>query len=97
MHFLAGLTEYSSVWRPLVAVVEDAPLALCDMRSVHQRDLLAVDKVHTTHVNESYYVKYNSNQRWYYLPDQTPETPFIFITYDSQNEGTPSPSMPLRR
>lgn len=81
------LTVYS-VWRPLIHVVENAPLALCDMRSVRQSDLLAVDKVHETHVNEANYIKYTPELQWYHLPDQTKEEPFIFVTWDSASACT---------
>jgi len=77
-----------NIWRPLVSVVNDSPLALCDIRSMDSRDLLAVDKIHTTHRNEACYLKYNPLQEWYYLPGQSPNEPFMFQVWDSQYPGS---------
>ncbi|KAF1954828.1 hypothetical protein CC80DRAFT_116765 [Byssothecium circinans] len=86
-----NLQEYRirmvNVWRPLVAVVEDSPLALCDIRTVQEEDLLPVDKVHSTHVNEACYIRHNAGQKWYSLADQTPQEPYIFLAWDSKKSG----------
>jgi hypothetical protein len=47
-----------SVWRPLVAKVYDAPLVLCDKRSIQRDELLEEDKIHEDHWEEGLYVKY---------------------------------------
>ena len=72
-----------SVWRPLVSIVEDAPLALCDRRSVKKEDCVACDKVHDDHVKEDLYIKYKPGQKWYYLSHQTQDEPVLFLTWDS--------------
>jgi len=72
-----------TVWRPLVPVVKNAPLAMCDMRSVRDEDLLSVDKINPTHLNQSSYPYYNPTQNWYFLKNQTAEEPLCFLTYDS--------------
>lgn len=53
-----------STWRPLLAVLEDSPLALCDFRSVDPNDLVPADRVIPSHEGEVYYLKYNPDQSW---------------------------------
>ena len=71
-----------------MASVEDAPLALCDRRSVLIGDCVTCDKVHVDHVKEDLYVKYRPGQQWYYLSHQTQDEPILFLTWDSQLEST---------
>lgn len=73
-----------SAWRPLVDVVEDSPLAICDRRSVYMADLLEYDKVHQDVLHEGYYMKFRPHQKWYWLPKQTRNEVFLFKTWDSQ-------------
>jgi hypothetical protein len=75
--------RFINLWRPLVAHVEDSPLALCDRRTVLPDDLVACDKVHPDHTNEGIYLKYNSTQRWYWLSGQSKDEPVMFVTWDS--------------
>ena len=64
-------------------MVYDAPLAFCDPQSVEERDLLAVSRPSQDYVGEVYYLKFNPNQRFYYINGQTPEEMALFLTYDS--------------
>jgi len=78
-----------SLWRPLVSSVEDAPLALCDRRTACPDDLLPCDKVHPRHINEGFYLKYRSTQRWYGLSKQSKHEPAMFLTWDSNADVLP--------
>lgn len=86
------LTSYS-VWRPLIPVIEDAPLALCDRQSVRNTDLLECDKIHADHVGEGLYLKYRATHRWYWLPQQRSDEVLSFLTWDSEwDPDTPGKS-----
>lgn len=76
-----------SVWRPLVPVVKDCPLAFCDRRSVPKQDLVEIDKVHEDHWEGGYLIKYNPDHRWYWLPNQTSNEVSVFLTWDSDHEA----------
>lgn len=78
--------SYNSVWRPLVPVVEDSPLALCDRRSVASSDMVECDKIHDGHVGEGLYLKHRPEHRWYWLPNQTSDEVLMFITWDSKED-----------
>lgn len=72
------------MWRPLIPVVETAPLGICDKRSVSRKDLETVDKVHPDHVEEGIYGYYNPNQKWFYKSRQTCEDVLLFVAWDSR-------------
>ena len=76
---------HASIWRPL-QVVYNAPLVLCDRRSVRACDVLEADKVFPTKVDLDYLVKYNQDQKWYWLAGQQPDEVTLFKTWDSQCE-----------
>jgi hypothetical protein len=88
-HYTIGLQllrQFRSVWRPLVQVVEDCPLALCDRRTVPKSDLVEADKIHHDHLEEGYYVKYNPAHQWYWLSEQKSNEVALFVTWDSEHE-----------
>ena len=76
-------TEPISAWRPLKHVVQNAPLAFCDFASVDAADLIATDRPSREYVGEVYYMKYNCDQKWYWLSQQTPDELSLFMSYDS--------------
>ncbi|KEQ78639.1 hypothetical protein M438DRAFT_360323 [Aureobasidium pullulans EXF-150] len=76
--------RFVNVWRPLVAVVEDSPLAMCDRQSVSVSDMFECDKIHEDHIGEGLYLIHNEEQRWYWLPDMTSDEALVFVTWDSQ-------------
>jgi hypothetical protein len=67
-------------------VVHDAPLVLCDKRSVNGDELLGEDKVHVDFVEEGQYMKYRSTQKWYWLSEQTRDEVTVFVTWDSDEK-----------
>jgi hypothetical protein len=77
----------SSVWRPLVEVVENYPLAFCDRRTAEAPDLVEIDRPQPGYVDHGCYVKYNPKQKWFWLSDQKATEPFIFLVWDSRTGG----------
>jgi len=59
---------FINVWRPIRHAALDWPLALCDGRSVNARDLAETDIEYPGRRGEIYHVRYNPDQRWYYVP-----------------------------
>ena len=76
----------SSFWRPLLPV-HDAPLVLCDRRSVDAKDYIAVDDVMPDRVEEELFLKDGISVPWYWLDDQLPDESFLFVQWDSEREG----------
>jgi len=74
-----------NTWRILNPVAQDSPLALCDFRTVQSDDLVPADRVIPGRAGEVYYVKYNESQEWYWLEEQKPDEPMMFIMYDTKS------------
>ncbi|KAF2106250.1 hypothetical protein BDV96DRAFT_334977 [Lophiotrema nucula] len=54
-----------NTWRPLLPVVEDRPLAVCDFRSINPQDLLSADRITPNRTSELYYLLYRKSQSWF--------------------------------
>lgn len=76
-----------NVWRPLVDPVENYPLALCDVRSIDNKDMVDAERRAPNHIGEISLATYNSNHRWYYFSDMCPREVLLFKTFDSIHQG----------
>jgi hypothetical protein len=72
-----------NVWRALKRPVLDAPLALCDARSVTAEDLIAADVHYATRTGEIYLVAHSPRHRWFYFPEMQPNEALVFKQFDS--------------
>ncbi|KAH8688569.1 hypothetical protein BGZ61DRAFT_353031, partial [Ilyonectria robusta] len=70
-----------SAWRPL-GQVENAPLGVCDRRSVHSEDLIEVDKVLPNVVELEAYLYSRPHHKWYYISRQTPGDILMFVQWE---------------
>lgn len=85
----AGICRYAvvNVWRPLIEPVLDAPLALCDARSVMAQDLVAAEIRYPERSGEIYVLKHSPLHRWHYFSGMTTREVLVFKQYDSQASG----------
>ncbi|KAJ3578498.1 hypothetical protein NPX13_g2072 [Xylaria arbuscula] len=67
-----------NAWRPLKTVT-NAPLAMCDRRTVLKSDIVPVDKVLAENVEEETCIRHSPSQKWYYLSEQRPEEMLLFV------------------
>ncbi|KAK0217910.1 hypothetical protein IW262DRAFT_1437608 [Armillaria fumosa] len=68
-----------NVWRPLRGPVMDAPLAVCDARTLDPKDMTyTIDKY-----GGGYFIKHNANMKWMYIRDQMPDEILVFRQFDS--------------
>ncbi|KAI1317385.1 hypothetical protein F5Y16DRAFT_419649 [Xylariaceae sp. FL0255] len=74
----------ASVWRPLVPVVHERPLALCEWESVEPTDWVLCDQVHEDRVDEAMYLRPTASHRWWYLPEQRNDELSLFVVWDSK-------------
>lgn len=84
---LRGRVQVINVWRPIRGPLRDAPLALCDARSVEPDDLVAQDLIYRDRVGEIYGVTYNPAHRWYYVPEMLRDEALLLKCYDSATDG----------
>lgn len=75
-----------NVWRPLFGPIEDAPLAVCDARSVRKPDLVACDLVFRDRVGETYALAYSPEHRWFYYPRMRRGEVLLLKCYDSYED-----------
>ena len=76
-----------NVWRPIRGPVLDAPLALCDARSVGAGDLIASDVHYETRTGEIYLVAHSPRHRWSFFPEMEPSEALVFKQYDSDERA----------
>ena len=84
---LARRFAFINVWRPIGDTVRDAPLALCDARSVAARDLVPADLIYRERTGEIYYATFNARRRWHCVPEMHPQEVILLKNYDSARDG----------
>ncbi|KAJ5725135.1 uncharacterized protein N7483_006492 [Penicillium malachiteum] len=72
-----------NVWRPLIPIVEDNPIAFLDPATVHDEDLVEVDRVSPISCGRMYNIKFNPAQKWYWINNQSSEEIAVFVCFDS--------------
>ena len=78
------LYSLNSVWRPLVRLVEDWPLAVCDGRTVKQSSLVEADVVRRNYISSNIFLMYDQGQKWHYLHKQQSDEVLIFKQFDTR-------------
>lgn len=76
-----------NVWRPLRGPVLDAPLALCDARSIDVTDLVEAEVRYPRRHGEIYLLSYAPRHRWWYYPMMDCHEAIVFKQYDSRLGG----------
>jgi hypothetical protein len=79
-----------NLWRPITSPVLDAPLAVCDARSVAPKDLVASELVYRDRRGETYNLVYNPGQRWFYAPEMRADEVLLLKCFDSRDDGAVS-------
>jgi hypothetical protein len=79
-----------NLWRPIKSPVLNAPLAVCDARSVMPKDLVASELVYRDRRGETYNLVYNPGQRWFYAPEMRADEVLLLKCFDSRDDGAVS-------
>ncbi len=72
-----------NVWRPIRGPLQDAPLAVCDARSIAPEDRISCDLIYRDRLTETYSFNYSPDHRWYYYPQMQRDEALLFKGYDS--------------
>jgi hypothetical protein len=83
---LKGRVQVINMWRPIRGPLRDAPLAVCDARSVDPTDLVQSDLVYRDRVGETYSVTWNPAHRWYYAPEMRPDEALLLKIADTRTD-----------
>jgi hypothetical protein len=86
---------FVNLWRPIVGPVLDNPLTVCDARTVSPEDLVATEIHHfgesdltvPRHSGQIQSVRYNPDQRWFYVSEMRPDEFLLLKCYDSHVDG----------
>ncbi len=84
---LRGRVQVINLWRPIRGPLRDAPLAVCDARSVAPRDLVPSDLVYKNRVGETYAVTFNPAHQWFYVPEMQPNEALLLKCFNSATDG----------
>ncbi|MDB5919780.1 MAG: putative methyltransferase [Massilia sp.] len=76
-----------NLWRSTRLTILDAPLAVCDARTVKSSDLVAADIVYPTRTGEIFEVLYNPAHAWTYFHGMEFDEVLLFKQFDSA-DGT---------
>jgi hypothetical protein len=84
---LRGRVQVINLWRPILdEPLRDAPLAVCDSRTVEAQDLVPSDLVYRERVGETYSVKYNPAHQWYYAPEMRRDEALLLKIADTRED-----------
>jgi len=72
-----------NLWRPINRPALKSPLALGDARTIAPDDLVATDLIYRDRTGETYAVRHNPAQQWYYFPNLSPTEAILLKGYDS--------------
>lgn len=76
-----------NVWRPIKGPLQDAPLAVCDARSIAPQDRIAADLIYRDRKTETYSFNYSPAHRWYYYPEMRQDEALLFKGFDSDKSA----------
>jgi hypothetical protein len=86
-HLLSRRVAFLNVWKPL-NVVEERPLAMCDVQSCADEDFFKLFLHYRDRVGENYVMSHNPEHKWWYFPKMTPKQAILLKTFDSAADGT---------
>ncbi|HEY1259321.1 MAG TPA: CmcJ/NvfI family oxidoreductase [Stellaceae bacterium] len=84
---LKGRVQVINLWRPIRGPLQDAPLAVCDARTVDPTDLVPSDLVYRERVGETYSVTWNPAHQWCYAPGMRREEALLLKIADTKKDG----------
>jgi hypothetical protein len=79
--------EIVQVWRPIRHPVETFPLAICDAKTLSDKDLVVSERRYPNRVGQTYAITYNPDHVWYWFPRMRREEALVFKVYDSLKDG----------
>ncbi len=76
-----------NVWRPISGPVQEWPLAVCDARTMVQKDFVPTYRLYPDRTGEIYTITYNPDHRWYYFPLMEQSEVILLKGFDSLDDG----------
>ncbi|MBE7367171.1 CmcJ/NvfI family oxidoreductase [Ramlibacter pallidus] len=84
----AAVRRYSivNIWRPIRGPVLDAPLAVCDARTVAADDLVTAEVLYPRRTGEIYFVAHSPGHRWTFFSGMDRHEALVFKQFDSAQD-----------
>lgn len=83
---LSRRLAFINVWKPL-NVVEERPLAMCDVQSCADEDFFKLFLRYRDRNGENYVMSPSTKHKWWYFPRMTPSQAILLKTFDSATDG----------
>jgi hypothetical protein len=83
---LSRRVAFINVWKP-INVVEERPLAMCDVTSTTPEDFFKLHLRYRDRNGENYVMRHSPKHKWWYFPKMTPEQVILLKTFDSETDG----------
>jgi hypothetical protein len=80
---LRGRVAVINVWQPIRHTVENAPLAVCDARTIAAADLVPTDLHYRDRIGEVYSLRFNPAHRWYSYSAMQIDEALLLKCFDS--------------
>ena len=84
---LSRRVAFFNVWKPIRRVVEEHPLAMCDVTSSAPEDFFKLHLRYRDRNGENYVMRYSPKHKWWYFPKMTPDQVILLKTFDSATDG----------
>lgn len=78
---------FFNVWKPIHRVVEERPLAMCDVTTSPSEDFFKLYLRYRDRTGENYVMRHSPKHKWWYFPKMSPEQVIILKTYESETDG----------
>jgi glutathione S-transferase len=84
---LKSRVAFINVWKPIHNIVEERPLAMCDVTSSPPSDFFKLYLRYRDRVGENYVMRFNKEHKWWYFPKMNTEQAILLKTFDSEEDG----------
>jgi len=69
---LSRRVAFFNVWKPIRNVVQERPLAMCDITSTKPEDFFKLHLHYSDRDGENYVMRHSPEHKWVYFPNMTP-------------------------
>ncbi|KAF2238592.1 hypothetical protein EV356DRAFT_557283 [Viridothelium virens] len=84
---LSRRVAFINVWKPIRNIVEERPLAMCDVTTSPRSDFFKLYFRYRERTGENYVMRFSPRHKWWYFPKITPDHAILLKTYESENDG----------
>ena len=81
---LLGRFAVINVWKPIRGPVEQAPLAVCDARTIRPEDFVSTDLRYRDRTGEIYSLRWSPIHTWFYFPRMSADEAMLLKCFDSE-------------